>query len=50
MVGREGIEPSYPCGSGILSPLRIPFRHLPSEGRKEGMPKRGEWQSLDPAA
>ncbi|MEK7561760.1 MAG: hypothetical protein AAB541_02760, partial [Patescibacteria group bacterium] len=22
LVGREGLEPSYPCGHGILSPAR----------------------------
>ncbi len=25
MVGREGLEPSYPCGHGILSPARLPI-------------------------
>ncbi len=24
MVGGEGLEPSYPCGHGILSPARLP--------------------------
>ena len=28
-MGREGIEPSRPCGQRILSPQRLPFRHRP---------------------
>ncbi len=28
-MGREGIEPSRPFSRGILSPLRLPFRHRP---------------------
>jgi hypothetical protein len=28
LVPREGVEPSIPCGPGILSPVRMPFRHL----------------------
>ena len=24
-----GLEPARPCGRGILSPLRLPFRHIP---------------------
>jgi hypothetical protein len=27
MVPEEGVEPSRPCGHGILSPARLPFRH-----------------------
>lgn len=27
MVREEGFEPSRPCGLGILSPVRLPFRH-----------------------
>ena len=27
VVPEEGVEPSYPVGWGILSPLRLPFRH-----------------------
>ena len=27
MVPEEGIEPTRPFGQGILSPLRLPFRH-----------------------
>lgn len=30
LVGEEGIEPSWCCHPGILSPLRIPFRHSPA--------------------
>jgi hypothetical protein len=29
MVGREGVEPSRPCGQEILSLRRLPFRHRP---------------------
>ena len=28
-VGREGVEPSRPCGQEILSLRRLPFRHRP---------------------
>ena len=28
MVPREGLEPTLPCGKRILSPSRLPFRHL----------------------
>ena len=28
-VGRVGFEPTRPCGQGILSPRRLPFRHRP---------------------
>lgn len=28
MVGKEGIEPSRPCGQGILSPSRLPVPPL----------------------
>jgi hypothetical protein len=27
-VPREGLEPTLPCGKRILSPPRLPFRHL----------------------
>ena len=27
MVPEVGVEPTRPCGRGILSPLRLPFRH-----------------------
>ena len=27
-VPREGLEPTPPCGERILSPPRLPFRHL----------------------
>ena len=30
-VGREGIEPSWVLSRGILSPLRLPFRHRPRQ-------------------
>ena len=30
-VPREGLEPTPPCGERILSPLRLPFRHLGKE-------------------
>ena len=26
-----GLEPARPCGRGILSPLRLPFRHIPDD-------------------
>ena len=32
MVPGTGLEPARPCGQGILSPQRLPFRH-PGEGR-----------------
>ena|GEM_PF-1107713 len=28
VVPREGLEPTLPCGKRILSPPRLPFRHL----------------------
>ncbi len=28
MVRMAGLEPARPCGQGILSPLRLPFRHI----------------------
>ena len=28
LVRTEGLEPSQPFGQGILSPLRLPFRHV----------------------
>ncbi len=28
-MGREGVEPSRLFSRGILSPLRLPFRHRP---------------------
>ena len=28
MVRMAGIEPARPFGQGILSPLRLPFRHI----------------------
>ena len=31
MVPREGVEPTPPCGERILSPPRLPFRHLGPE-------------------
>ncbi len=30
-VPREGLEPTPPCGERILSPPRLPFRHLGKE-------------------
>ena len=27
LVPEAGLEPALPCGKGILSPLRLPFRH-----------------------
>ena len=32
LVGMEGFEPSQYCYQGILSPSRLPFRHIPSGG------------------
>ena len=34
MVRTEGLEPSQPYGQGILSPLRLPFRHVRSANTK----------------
>ena len=31
LVPREGFEPTPPCGERILSPQRLPFRHLGPE-------------------
>lgn len=31
VVGMAGLEPARPCGRGILSPLRLPFRHIPDD-------------------
>src|SRR3989344_1392661 len=31
IVGKEGVEPSQPCGHRILSPACMPFHHLPNE-------------------
>ncbi len=33
-VPREGLEPTPPCGERILSPPRLPFRHLGKEWRR----------------
>src|SRR3989338_191461 len=30
LVGKEGFEPSHPCGYYALNVARLPFRHLPS--------------------
>ncbi len=35
MVPEVGVEPTNPCGRGILSPLRLPFRHSGRVGRIE---------------
>jgi hypothetical protein len=35
-MAEEGIEPSRPCGQGILNPQRLPFRH--SAGLAQGNP------------
>ena len=32
MVGMEGFEPSQYYYQGILSPSRLPFRHIPKNG------------------
>ena len=31
LVGMEGFEPSQYCYQGILSPSRLPFRHIPKK-------------------
>ena len=36
MVGKEGVEPSQPCGHRILSPACMPFHHLPNESKIYG--------------
>jgi hypothetical protein len=33
LVPREGLEPTLPCGKRILSPPRLPFRHLGDKDR-----------------
>ena len=33
VVGMEGVEPSQYCYQGILSPSRLPFRHIPTKWR-----------------
>lgn len=30
ILPKKGVEPSRPCGQGILSPRRLPFRHFGS--------------------
>lgn len=35
LVPEVGVEPTHPCGRGILSPLRLPFRHSGRVGRTE---------------
>jgi hypothetical protein len=35
-IGREGFEPSRGCPQRILSPLRLPFRHRPTKGERQG--------------
>ncbi len=37
MVGKEGVEPSQPCGHRILSPACMPFHHLPKEKARVGI-------------
>jgi hypothetical protein len=34
-MAEEGIEPSRPCGQGILNPQRLPFRHSAVCSRRE---------------
>ena len=34
LVGGEGVEPSPPCGEGILSPSCLPFHHPPIQIQK----------------
>ena len=34
LVGGEGVEPSPPCGQGILSPSCLPFHHPPIQIQK----------------
>ena len=40
LVPREGIEPPIPCGKRILSPPRLPFRHLGSISCLPSLPSR----------
>lgn len=49
-VGKEGVEPSRPCGHWTLIPARLPFRHIPLV-RKTGVePARSrDHRSLNPA-
>ena len=36
LVPAAGVEPARPCGQGMLSPLRLPFRHAGAPGRRQG--------------
>ncbi len=40
LVPGAGVEPARPCGQGILSPPRLPFRH-PGDRTKRNDPGRG---------
>ena len=35
-MGGEGVEPSPPCGEGILSPSCLPFHHPPINSQRNG--------------
>ena len=37
LVGMEGVEPTWACARRILSPLRLPFRHIPSDAKNATM-------------
>ena len=41
---REGFEPTLPCGKRILSPPRLPFRHLGMQAPEHRLPQVEEGQ------
>ena len=41
MVRTAGFEPALPYGKRILSPQRLPFRHVRSSGHGDGSASRG---------
>ena len=48
LVPREGVEPTPPCGERILSPPRLPFRHLGLETKHNERAERGAIPLLPP--
>ena|GEM_PF-6018870 len=45
-LGMEGLEPTRPEGHRILSPVRLPFRHMPSS--EKGIQRESETACFNP--
>lgn len=50
VVRMVGLEPTRPCGQGILSPLRLPFRHIRDTMHSTGVPALKQGGELRPRA